>query len=382
MHLVFLNLGSLLLPLWRGTIRCDPGDDKANWPWVTLTGDNWKHHGEEVAAATKYFPSFFYRPPRNPAEKLNSGFKASEWWNYLFGMGPNYFRPYLPKQYWENFCRLARKQKRASMPSTHASLIQFVEDFETLYYQRFIERMHFCCPCIHYCIHAVPETYRMGPLGLISQFTMERTIGNLGEEVRQPSNPFRNLSERCKRRACVNALLAMCPELDYTVSTHARYSVDTGHGYILLHPRDKGKIRRYGRLQLPNGQIARSLWSETRQANSSHTTRITRNVLVGEINIQNKTPYALVSLYSECNEQLLRESHGACWTGKYTGNNGLKIVEGSKIQSVLSMHPLLHVPGDPPEYEGLWLTHMICDFNLLVQSSSKSNLFYSYCPRQ
>ncbi|KAJ3779671.1 hypothetical protein GGU10DRAFT_280433, partial [Lentinula aff. detonsa] len=283
--------------------------------------------------------------------------------------------------------------------TTHASLIQFVEDFETLYYQRFIERMHFCCPCIHYCIHAVPETYRMGPLGLISQFTMERTIGNLGEEVRQPSNPFRNLSEQCKRRACVNALLAMCPELDYTVSTHACYSVDTGHGYILLHPRDKGsislttqypeaaflfddllgyrKIRRYGRLQLPNGQIARSLWSETRQANSNHTTRITRNVLVGEINIQNKiakvqfffmywtaeeernpdatgAPYALVSLYSECNEQLLRESHGACWTGKYTGNNGLKIVKGSKIQSILSMHPLLHVPGDPPEYEGLW----------------------------
>jgi len=27
MHLLFINLGELLMPLWRGTLSCDPSDD-------------------------------------------------------------------------------------------------------------------------------------------------------------------------------------------------------------------------------------------------------------------------------------------------------------------------------------------------------------------
>jgi len=92
MHLLCINLGELLIPIWRGTFKCEATDDKQTWDWATLVGDTWQAHGKLVAAATKYFPSTFHRPPRNPAKKISSGYKATEFCLYLFGLGPGFFR--------------------------------------------------------------------------------------------------------------------------------------------------------------------------------------------------------------------------------------------------------------------------------------------------
>jgi hypothetical protein len=107
MHLLFINLAEFLVPLWRGTPPCDPSDDKNTWDWEILAGDVWVEHGKLVANPTKYFPSYFHRPPRNPAEKISSGYKATEYYLYIFGFGPAFFRTVLPKKYWKNFCKLA-----------------------------------------------------------------------------------------------------------------------------------------------------------------------------------------------------------------------------------------------------------------------------------
>ena len=78
MHLI-MNLAELLISHWRGTMPFDrTTDSKLTWDWATLTGDTWIQHGKLVAAATQYFPSSFHRPPRNPAEKISSGYKATE----------------------------------------------------------------------------------------------------------------------------------------------------------------------------------------------------------------------------------------------------------------------------------------------------------------
>ncbi len=71
-------------------------------------------------------------------------------------------------------------------------LKSFVEEYETLYYQRKVGRLHFCRQSIHALLHLAPEVTRIGPPICSSQWTMERTIGNLGEEIRQPSNPYAN----------------------------------------------------------------------------------------------------------------------------------------------------------------------------------------------
>lgn len=121
---------------------------------------------------------------------------------------------------------------------------------------------------------------------------MERTIGNLGEEIRQPSNPYANLSQRGLLRCQVNALMAMIPDLGPPAPSLPRGAFDLGQGYILLRAQDRysrlmrpqeasallrylgnaaaendsgwcPKVVRWARLRLPNGQVARSRWKES-----------------------------------------------------------------------------------------------------------------------
>ncbi|KAJ3779580.1 hypothetical protein GGU10DRAFT_255649, partial [Lentinula aff. detonsa] len=292
MHLLCLNLEDLLLCLWRGTLKCEPTDDKATWEWVKLVGKTWEEHGEDVANATQYFPSSFHRPPRNPAKKLSSGYKATEYYLYVFGLGPGLFRSILPKEHWQNFCKLTtgvRVLVQWGIPSeqlvrAHELLVQFAEEFEELYYQRREDRLHFCRPCIHtVSAHACREVVRLGPGAYCTQFAMERTIGDLGQEVKQPSNPYANLAQRALRRAQVNALKSIYPEIDtddagYKLPQGAK---DMGEGLVVLRPRSSklhwgtgreqfllqgqfgnNPVCQWGRLRLPNGQIARSRFCE------------------------------------------------------------------------------------------------------------------------
>ena len=96
----------------------------------------------------------------------------------------------------------------------HQKLSEFSDGFETLYVQRQADHIHFVRPCIHTLSHFAPETTRIGPAVLHSQWTMERTIGNLGEEIKQYSNPFANLAQRGLCCCQVNSLKAMIPDLE------------------------------------------------------------------------------------------------------------------------------------------------------------------------
>lgn len=127
---------------------------------------------------------------------------------------------------------------------------------------------------------------------------MERQIGDLGQQIRQPSNPFSNLCQVALRRSQINALKSMCPELDNTSNIPLpAYSHDNGDGYIFLVPRQKkpmklqgaerqiveaefqrSVISKWGRLRLQNGQVARSVFSEGRWM--SPNTRVARNLKV------------------------------------------------------------------------------------------------------
>lgn len=199
------NIMDAMLSLWRGSIPCEATDSKRNWDWALQLMDNniWQAHGKLVALATKFFPSFFHRPPRNPAEKLSSGYKATELYLYVFGLGPGFFRQVLPKKYWRNFCKLVRGFRVIMQRSisgqqardAHSYLIQFVEEYENIYYQRRADRIHFNRPCFHMVVHAPHEILRVGNAIHTDQFTMERAIGELGQNIRQPSNPYGALTQ-------------------------------------------------------------------------------------------------------------------------------------------------------------------------------------------
>ena len=298
MHLIALNIPELFVKLWRGSFYCDGEDDKATWDWAVLKGPLWKRHGKAVVDATPYLPGSFDRAPRNPVEKINSGYKAWEYLLYFYGLGPAIFYDALPEKYWKHFCKLVFGvriicQKAITydeLRACHQALLEFTDEFEVMYCQRKRSRIHFVRPCIHTLCHLAPEAFRVGPGICISQWPMERTIGNLGQEVRQPSNPFMNLSERGLQRSQVNALKAMIPALRPRKDQLPRGSIDLGEGYVLLRAVDKiawpvlpeeeaaietylrntgrslgeweQSVVRWARIRLPNGQIARTAWKE------------------------------------------------------------------------------------------------------------------------
>ncbi|KAG6888043.1 hypothetical protein C0992_009821 [Termitomyces sp. T32_za158] len=303
MHLTSLNLPELLISLWRGTLKHSNDD---HWEWATLVGDVWIEHGKLVENATQYFPSSFHRTPRNPAEKISSGYKATEWFIYIYGLGPAFFRAILPHIYWQNFCKLVAAvrifvQRRITgyqIAQGHSLIIQFIEEYENLYYQRRVDRLQVCRPSIHTLSHLASETLRVGPAAYFSQYTMERTIGSLGKEIRQPSNPFANLSQRALLRCQLNALVNVCPELEFIKqSSQTSATLPSNSLPILLFRRDKkacflknnaertvilnffkvSVVRRWGRVHLPNGQIARSIFNDEKR---KRKTRISNNVKV------------------------------------------------------------------------------------------------------
>ena len=224
MHQPLINVAALLLDLWCARPAACDYDRSSAWPWAVLTGDTWKNHGRVLSQATKYLPTSFGCPPRNPQEKVSSGYKAWEFLNYIYGEGPGVFYGVLPEPYYSHYCRLVRAIRiihqrvisQEQLVTAHQLLLQWVLDFELLYCERKQGRLHFVRQCVHSLTHLARETHRLGPLWLSSQWTMERVIGYLGSLLRQPSNMYRNLAAQTKRVANSNALVAMWPELQKT----------------------------------------------------------------------------------------------------------------------------------------------------------------------
>ena len=153
-----------------------------------------------------------------------SGYKAWEYLNYIYGLGPTVFYGVLPDVYYSHFCRLVwaiwiihqHMISRDQLVTMHRLLLQWVLDFEILYCDWKPDRLHFVQQCVHSLTHLVRETHQLGPLWLSSQWTMEYIIGYLGSLLRQPSNAFQNLAAQTKCVANTNALIAMWPEFENT----------------------------------------------------------------------------------------------------------------------------------------------------------------------
>ncbi|KJA13779.1 hypothetical protein HYPSUDRAFT_151159, partial [Hypholoma sublateritium FD-334 SS-4] len=329
MHLV-LNLIDLLLALWRGTMECDPTDSKHTWGWLVLVGDVWKIHGQRVADCTPYLPGSFDRPPRNPAEKISSGYKAWECLTYLFGLGPGLFHGILPTQYWKNYCKLVsgfrllhqRTITTKHLVHSHSLLLDFVTGFEELYYQRKSSRIHFCRQSVHAVVHIPTEVFptevpRLGPGCTYTQWPMERSIGNLTEEIKQHSQPYANLAEHGAQRAQVNALVALVPDLEQKKPL-SHLSKDIGNSFILsmadtcarsisaaemhaiqdfylthnIQINPDFRLVKWGRLLLPNLQFVRTAWKEAPKA--LNKVRISRNIMVSFQATKNYSHFELV----------------------------------------------------------------------------------------
>jgi hypothetical protein len=314
MHQPVINLCDLLISLWRGQMKVYGSDKKDTWDWaVFMDSSRWKEHGKEVASTSSFFPSSFGRPPRNPADKLSSGYKAWELLLYIYGLGPGILYGVLPDKYYEHFCKLVfgirivyqRSVSVANLEKANFALRKYVVQFEELYYQRKINRLHFVCQCLHSLTHLAPESLRCRPLSGCAQWCMESAVGSFGREVRSHSKTFANIANRGVLRAQINAIKAKIPNLE-PEPTLPRGSFPFGDGYALLHATDSTrrpvtdreatairaseipdasippigavKVTRWAWLLLPNGQVARCAWKE--KSGGEKFVRCARNVKV------------------------------------------------------------------------------------------------------
>ncbi|EIW73857.1 hypothetical protein CONPUDRAFT_68274 [Coniophora puteana RWD-64-598 SS2] len=395
MHIAALNVGDLFIPLWRGKFTHHRTDDPDQWKWAVFADKElWDQHGDIVRLLATFLPGSFDRPPRDIAKKLNSGYKAWEWLLYLYGLGPALYFGILPDPYYTNFCRLVRGIRLLSQHSISAEQVQeartqlnsFADEFEKIYVERLPERLHFVRPWLHAVTHLAREVVRKGPPLCASQWTMERTIGDLGREIRSHTHPYANLANRAVHRARVNAIKVLYPELDadnedsQSNDKLPAASRDVGDGYIILarverylRPvvpletraissalREHGfivqgipSLQRRARLRLPNGQIARSAWKEatmTKGVRQSRNVKImmphstepsyaeVRYYFIAKIN-DVTMGFAMVSLYGRPDVQLRDKSLNNIHACRYHGDTALRVINVKTIQSVVAMVP-------------------------------------------
>ncbi|KAG1745052.1 uncharacterized protein EDB91DRAFT_1246564 [Suillus paluster] len=303
MHLAG-NLSDLLLALWCGTMDCAPTDNVDTWDWAVLRDeDGWIAHGKAVEVAGPYLPGSFDRKPQNIAEKMNTDYKTWEFHLYTFGLGPALLYNILPEPYWLNYCKLVRGFQIMSQHSLTAEdligafilLGTWVREFETLYYQLREDHLHFVLPMYPPDQSSCDRDSSEGPPNLLV-----------------PSGQWNVLSEAS---CMVNTLLSIMPDLDEPRKHLSDTAADLGDGYALLRKRDRyaklpvGEeaqamsdflgpihplpcIKKWSRLLLPNGQIARSAWRE--RLRSLDKTWISRNV---KLSINGQTRFAEVLYY-------------------------------------------------------------------------------------
>ncbi|KAL1681733.1 hypothetical protein EV122DRAFT_287879 [Schizophyllum commune] len=405
MHLPALNIPDLLIPLWRGMFDCDKSDNKDDWPWATLVKDVFAAHGKNVVAAHMWIPGSHDRLPRNPAEKISSGYKAWEFLLWFYGLGPCLFYADLPHKYWRHYCKLVRAIRlllqEEILPSeaheAHHLLTEWSTEFEELYVQRRADRLHFVRASVHAPSHMPFEVGRIGPGIIYSQWTIERTIGNLGEEIKQHANAFANLMQRGLRRCQVNALKAIVPDLAEPIERPLPHGAcELENDYALLRAKDRAardnisdleaqamrcylralpetyvvrddwcpSIVRWARLRLPNGQVARCRWKEEENGEKEDI-RVSRHVKlhldgidrIAEVHYflklgpeptEDEDPeeieakenaVAVVSMFGLPHAGLLADSYHTYYTCEHFRDIDVRVVDVQQIKSVVMMAP-------------------------------------------
>ncbi|TFK57266.1 hypothetical protein OE88DRAFT_1620989 [Heliocybe sulcata] len=388
MHLPALNILDLLIPLWRGTLKC-PGQDKRTWDWAVLQGNVWTRHGDDVAAVRPYLPTSFGRAPRNPVEKISSGYKAIEYMNYIYGIGPGLFYDVLPLPIWRHYCKLVygvriicqRTITEQQIDSAHKALVSWEDEYEHIYYQRKDSRIPLVRPSAHTITHLPQLVIEYGPGVCHSQCSTENAIGFLGRLVHQPSNPFANLTQVTLRHVCMSALQAMVPDLIPDETALPCGAVDLGDGYVLLRAWDRYarriqgsearaireylscyedrarpyiRIHHWSKVRLPNGHIARSAWKELERSNDN--ARVSRMVKVsGPIlyacndihsildealnNCPPCPPCALIRRFSDPDPTLEDLSHGTLSSCLPGVPDDVLAIDIKSILSVIAMVP-------------------------------------------
>ncbi|CDO75335.1 hypothetical protein BN946_scf184966.g3 [Trametes cinnabarina] len=370
MHLTGLNLPDLFMGLFRGVIKGSTRSDPKTWPCAVLQGQVWVDHGRRVERAMNFLPGFH--------DHLSLQVCTLHAAHYL---GSTLLAESL--QNLSGYCHpTSRRDPTWRLLESKELLDKAVVEFEELYYARDPDRLHIVRPAIHNLWHTPDEIVRKGTLIGCTQYLIERVIGELGADIKQPSNPYANLSQRALRRCQMNGLKIMLPYTDRNLKPPGwlpRGAIDLGDGYALLraldgcarplppselaafndfwllHPELRPrapKVRKWARLRTPREQVARSAWKETEKPLSR--LRMARCVKflhdgrtdVGEVKYYcllgsegQQRAVTLVSVFGPPDMQLYEDSFKMVELRTYQGAQNLLVIDAKSIKSVVGMVP-------------------------------------------
>ena len=84
------------------------------------------------------------------------------------------------------------------------------------------------------------KVIQVGPGAYLTQFTIECTIRDLGQEICQPSNPYANLAQIALQHSQINTLKNIYLELDpNAISYLPKFAENFEKSFVLLWPRDR-----------------------------------------------------------------------------------------------------------------------------------------------
>ena len=197
MHLFWENIIILLFNHWRGRFF-NRRDSKARKFEKTNDSYNvdpslWNRIGDGMESSKGDFPTAWGDALRNLSKHCHE-FKAAEWRNFGLLIAPIVLRnnDILPEECYESFCDLIEAIESATcdIPQSDINttirlpLIEFLQHYEAVYYQRKWERLETCRSQIHLLAHVADFVEWCGPMNLYSQWSCERLCGSISQGIR------------------------------------------------------------------------------------------------------------------------------------------------------------------------------------------------------
>jgi len=249
MHLIFQNIVPKLFRWWNGEFLKASDDEVDYVDELAIPRAIWNDIGRDMECSLRSILSPYGKALRN-IYKYNRSFKAEEWSNFLLHYSSVLLHGRLRQDLFKHYGKLVTAIDLAidyeitveNIRCIKSLLIEFVSEYEKLYYQYDELRISACLPTFHLLLHLHESISDCGPAWMFWQFPCERMCGMLKPMVKNRSKANRNLSLGILYQEQFNHLPFATPS--WTIPSVRRnlaspnYTKDLdGHIYSFLHPR-------------------------------------------------------------------------------------------------------------------------------------------------
>lgn len=258
--------------------------------------------GELVAKANRTLPPAFCGNVRDPFLKRQSQYKAYEWmallhWYFLpigleLEFNPNVLHVFSLFAYIVDYAMTIKPRSEADLVQLRKKISTFLTQFEQLFVGDDPEKIQRCRLCIFQLIHVPIHIKWYGSIRLGSQATCERTIGEMGHQIKSKKDPFANLTNIIVERESTRLVQLYHPQLVENRSMGQRqclllvqslpFKTSGASAHVpeirshlnaiktlyLLGSLNPQAIERFGKAVLSNGQTLRSFQSELTAAST------------------------------------------------------------------------------------------------------------------